>query len=115
MKPMENEKLSDLKTVYDELWRDARTMVKDMNRTIKSVFFLGFMMIVFAGMQFLSAHQVYMKILGGSTRALDYFYLVAISLGVVIMIVGGIWTLLSYNELKNRYARVIEMEKRNED
>jgi hypothetical protein len=56
-----------------------------------------------------------MKILGGSTRALDYFYLVAISLGVVIMIVGGIGTLRGYNELKARYARVIELEKRLED
>jgi hypothetical protein len=108
---MENGELTQLKEVYDELWRDARTMVRDMNRSIKSVFLVGFFMLWGAFMQFLSAHQIYMKILGGSTRWLDYFYLYAISLGVVVMIVGGVWTLRSYNELKKRYANLIDLEK----
>ena len=112
---MEDEELTQLKTVYDELWRDARTMVRDMNRTIKSVYLSGFFMLLLAGMQALSAHQVYMKILEGSTRWLDQFYLYTISLGVVVMIVGGIWTLRSYNELKKRYARLSELEKTLED
>ena len=115
MKELDDEELAQLKTVYDELWRDARTMIKDMNRTIKSVFFQSWFMFVLAVMQFLSAHQVYMDIVRGSTRARDYFYLVTISLGVVVMVVAGIWTLRGYNELKNRYARVIELEKRLED
>jgi len=111
----EMEELTPLKNLYDELWRDARTMIKDMNRSIKSVFLLGFFMLWGAFMQLLSAHQVYMKILGGSTRWLDYFYLYAISFGVVVMIAGGIWTLRSYNELKKRYARLSELEKTLED
>jgi len=108
---MENEELPNLKVVYDELWSDARTMIKDMNRAIRSVFLVGFFMLWGAGMQFLSAHQVYMKILGGSTRWLDQFYLYAISLGVVVMVVGGIGTLRAYNQLKKRYARLNELEK----
>ncbi len=111
MDGMENGELTQLKTVYDELWRDARTMVRDMNRSIKSVFLVGFFMLWGAFMQFLSAHQVYMKILGGSTRWLDQFYLYGISLGVVVMVVGGIVTLRSYYELKKRYARLSELEK----
>ena len=31
---MEDEKLAELKTVYDELWSDAKTMIKDMNRSM---------------------------------------------------------------------------------
>jgi len=62
-------------------------------------------------LQVLSAHQVYMKILGGSTRWLDQFYLYTISLGVIVMAVGGIWTLRSYNVLKKRYVRLSELEK----
>ncbi|MFC1803616.1 hypothetical protein ACFL0D_06585 [Thermoproteota archaeon] len=112
---MENSDLTQLKLVYDELWRDARTMVRDMNRSIKSVYISGIFMLVTAVMQTLSAHQVYMKILGGSTRWLDQFYLYAISLGVVIMFVGGIVTLRSYYELKNRYVRLSELEKTLED
>jgi len=100
-----------LKTVYDELWSDARTMVKDMNRSIRSVYLSGFFMLLMACMQALSAHQVYMKIIEGSTRWLDQFYLYAISLGVIVMAIGGIYTLRTYNELKNRYARLAELEK----
>ncbi|TRO47586.1 hypothetical protein E2P65_04175 [Candidatus Bathyarchaeota archaeon] len=112
---MENDELAQLKVVYDELWRDARTMVKDMNRSIRSVYLSGFFMLMMACMQALSAHQLYMKILGGSTRWLDQFYLYSISLGVVVMVAGGIYTLLSYYELKNRYARLTELEKTLED
>jgi hypothetical protein len=108
---MENGELTQLKAVYDELWRDARTMVRDMNRSIKSVYLSGFFMLLTAGMQLLSAHQVYMKILEGSTRWLDKFYLYAISLGVVVLAIGGIFTLRSYNELKKRYANLIDLEK----
>jgi hypothetical protein len=106
-----DEELAQLKTVYDELWQDARTMVKDMNKSIKSVYISGTFMLLMSFMQLLSAHQVYMKILGGSTRWLDQFYLYAISLGVVVLAIGGIYTLRSYNELKNRYARLTELEK----
>jgi hypothetical protein len=112
---MENGDLTQLKLVYDELWHDARTMVRDMNRSIKSVFLSGIFMLVTAVMQTLSAHQVYMTILGGSTRWLDQFYLYTISLGVIIMVVGGVVTLRSYYELKNRYARLSELEKTLED
>jgi hypothetical protein len=115
MKGMENGELAQLKTVYDELWRDAKTMVRDMNRSIKSVYLSGFFLLLMASMQALSAHQIYMKILGGSTRWLDQFYLYTISLGVVVLAVGGIYTLRSYNELKKRYARLIELEKTLED
>lgn len=112
---MENGELTQLKIVYDELWRDARTMVKDMNRMITSVYLAGFFMFATAGLQALSAHQVYMKILRGSTRWLDQFYFYAISLGVIIMVVGGVSTLRSHNELKKRYARLSELEKTLED
>jgi hypothetical protein len=115
MEGMENGELTELKAVYDELWRDAKTLVRDMNRTIRSVFLSGLFMLITAGLQTLSAHQIYMKILGGSTRWLDYFYLYTISLGVIVMIVGGVFTLRSYNELKNRYARLTELEKTLED
>jgi len=112
---MKNGDLTQLKLVYDELWHDARTMVRDMNRSIKSVYISGTFMLLTALMQTLSAHQVYMKILGGSTRWLDQFYLYTISLGVIIMVVGGIVTLRSYYELKNRYMRLSELEKTLED
>jgi hypothetical protein len=112
---MENGELAQLKAVYDELWRDASTMVRDMNRMIKSVYLAGFFMLATAGLQALSAHQLYMKIIGGSARWLDQFYFYATSLGVIIMIVGGLSTMRTHNELKKRYARLSELENTLED
>ncbi len=109
---MEEDELIQLKTVYDELWQDAKTMIKDVTRSIKAVFFVGYMMLVIAFLQFFSAHQIYMKIVEGSTRMLDYFYLITISVGVVILIVGGIWSIRGYYKLKNRYKRIIQLEKK---
>jgi hypothetical protein len=109
---MENDELPELKTVYDELWQDAKTMVKDMNSSIKSISLLSTFMFLLAFLQLLSAHQIYMDIIRGSTRVLDYFYLVTISLFVVIIFIGGIWQRRRYNELKNRYERLMELEKR---
>ena len=35
----------------------------------------------------------------------------AYALGVVVLAIGGIFTLRSYNELKKRYANLIDLEK----
>ena len=34
VKEMEDEELTQLKILYDELWHDARSMIKDMTRSI---------------------------------------------------------------------------------
>jgi hypothetical protein len=112
---MENDELPQLKTVYDELWSDAKTMIKDVTGTIKVVYSYSALMFVIAILMFLSAHQTYMKIILGSTRTLDYFYLAAESFFMIIMIVAGIWCVRWYNKLKNRYSRIIQLEKTFED
>ena len=40
--------LTPLKKVYDELWCDAKTMIKDMNANIKMVFFFLLVFIFFS-------------------------------------------------------------------
>lgn len=107
--------LTPLKKVYDELWRDARTMIKDMHASIRIVFFFGWMLFVVAILQLLSAHQSYMRIVEGSTRGLDYFYLVFMVGNAVFLIIAGVGMIYYYKMLKNRYARVIQLEKTLED
>ena len=108
---MENEKLSDLKTAYDELWRDARTMVKDMNRSITIVFLFGLSMLSIAPIELGTLVEMYAKITAGSARWLDYFYMLAGAFGAVISTVAGIFMIRWYNKLKNRYSKLIELEK----
>ncbi len=112
---MENKELAQLKTVYDELWSDAKTMIKDMNRSITMVFLFGVTMFAFFFIEMGTIIEMYSKIASGSARALDYFYLVATAFGSVVALVAGVMMLRWYYKLKNRYAKLIQLEKTIED
>jgi hypothetical protein len=112
---MEDEKLIQLKTVYDELWSDARTMIKDMNRSITVVFLFGLIIFATAAMNLGTVVEMYARITAGSTRWLDYFYLIATSFGVLVSLVAGVSMMRWYYKLKNRYVKLIQLEKTLED
>ena len=112
---MEDDELIQLKTLYDELWGDARTMIKDMNRSITVVFLFGLIMFAIAPMNLGTVVEMYTRISAGSTRWLDYFYLVATSFGIVISLAAGVAMMRWYYDLKNRYAKLIQLEKTFED
>jgi len=112
---MENKELAQLKTVYDELWSDAKTMIKDMNRSITMVFLFGVTMFAIFPIEMGTIIEMYSKIASGSARALDYFYLVATAFGSVVALVAGVMMLRWYYKLKNRYAKLIQLEKTIED
>jgi len=112
---MEDEELTPLKTLYDELWSDAKTMIKDMNRSISMYFFAGLMGLAMSVVAFGSTISNIAKILSGAAGALEYFYAISTSLGSVILVIYGISMLRWYNKLKNRYSRLMQMEKTIED
>jgi hypothetical protein len=108
---MGDEELAQLKKLYDELWRDARTMIKDLNRSVTSIFLFGVVMLAMAVIEFGTAVNMYSKIAAGSTLVLNYFYFACSSFGVVVSLAAGVMMLRYYFQLKNRYAKVIELEK----
>ena len=112
---MENKELAQLKTVYDELWSDAKTMIKDMNRSITTVFLFGLMMFIMFPIEMGTAIKMYSRIASGSAGALDYFYLVGTAFGSIVTVVAGVMMLRWYYKLKNRYAKLIQLEKTIED
>jgi hypothetical protein len=112
---MEEEKLAQLKTVYDALWSDAKTMIKDMNNNITIVFLFGVVMLALSPIEMGTVIEMYSKIALGSTSALDYFYLVATGFGMVVSAVAGVKMLQWYFKLKKRYAKLIQLEKTLED
>ena len=112
---MEDEQLTQLKTLYDELWLDAKTMIRDMNRSITMVFLFGVVMFAVFVIEIGTVIEMYSKIAAGSTRALDYFYLAATGFGSIIMVIAGVMMLRWYNTLRKRYARLIQLEKTIED
>lgn len=115
VREMEDEKLTQLQTLYDELWSDAKTMIKDMNRSITTVFLFGVTMLIITPLELGTIIEMYARISSGSTSALDYFYLIATSFGSVICAMAGVMMLRWYYKLKNRYVKLIQLEKTIED
>jgi hypothetical protein len=107
----EMEELTPLKNLYDELWRDARTMIKDMNKGITTVFFFGIVMFALVPIELGITIRTYASISAGSTRWLDYLYLVGTAIGSVVCLLAGVMYMRFYFKLKKRYANLIELEK----
>jgi len=112
---MGDEELSELKKVYDELWRDAKTLIKDMNSNITTVFLFGITMLALSIIEIGTATEMYSRIAAGSTEALDFFYLAATAFGSIVSAIAGVMMLRWYSKLKNRYANLIQLEKTIED
>jgi hypothetical protein len=106
-----DEDLSELKAVYDELWRDAKTMIKDMKRSIHLYSFTGFITLVFSVIMIGTAISDWNKILSGNIGTFTYLYAIAGTLGSVIYVALGVLLIYWYNKLKNRYTRLIQLEK----
>jgi hypothetical protein len=111
MKGMENEELAQLKTVYDELWSDAKTMIKDMKKSIYLYLFAGFITLVFSVIMIGTAISDWNKILLGGASTLTYFYAIVETPGAVFYVAFGVVLLYWYYKLKNRYAKLIQLEK----
>lgn len=107
--------LPELKALYDELWKDAKTMIKDMKRSIWIYSFTSFITLALSAIMIGSAISNWNQILSGSATTLTYLYAIASTLGVVIYIAFGVALLYWYNKLKTRYARLIQLDKTIED
>ena len=111
----EDKELTGLKTLYGELWSDARTMIKDMKRSIFVYLFTGFITLAFSAIMIGTAISDWNKILSGSASTLTYFYAIVETPGAVFYVAFGVFLLYWYNKLRNRYARLIRLEKTIED
>ncbi len=107
----ENKELPELKELYDELWSDGRTMIKDMNRSIYVYLFAGFVTLVFSVIIIGTAASDWNKILIGTATNLTYFYVIMEIPGAVAYVAFGVFLIYWYIKLKNRYSRLIKLEK----
>jgi hypothetical protein len=107
----EDKELVQLRTLYDELWEDARTMIKDMNRSISVFFWSGLVIVLLSITFFANAMQSLQNVLAGSTGVLDYLYLGVRLFAFVVMVLFGSSLLLWYRKLRNRYSRLVQMGK----
>ena len=106
----EDKELPELKALYDELWSNARTMIKDMKKSIYIYLFTGFITLVVSFIIIGTAISDWSKILSGNASTLTYFYAIVETPGAVFYVAFGFLLLYWYNKLKNRYARLIQLE-----
>jgi cation transporter-like permease len=111
----EDKELPELKALYDELWSDARTMIKDMKKSIFVYLFTGFITLAFSAIMIGTAISDWNKILSGGASTLTYFYAIAGTLGTVFYVPFGVALVYWHNKLKNRYSKLIKIEKELED
>ena len=111
----EDRELVQLKALYDELWQDARSMIRDMNRSIFIYFFAGVIVLAFSVIIVGTAASDLNKILSDGATSLTYFYAIVEVPGAILMIIFGVALLYWYRKLKRRYSKLIEMEKKIDD
>ncbi len=82
-----------------------------MNRSIYLYLFTGFMTLILSIIMVGTAISEWNKIFIGNVGTFTYLYATAGTLGAVIYVSFGILLLYWYNKLKNRYAKLIQLEK----
>jgi hypothetical protein len=107
----EDKELPQLRAVYDELWSNARTMIKDMRRSIFVYLFTGFITLAFSVIMIGTAISDWSKILSGGASTLTYFYAIVETPGAVFYVAFGVLLLYWYNKLRKRYSKLVEIEK----
>jgi len=113
---MENEKeIPQLRALYDELWHDAKTLIRDMKESISMYLFSGVLLLLFTWVTFYSALGHFSKILAGNADLLAYFNASVALLGMVFFILYGVRLIRFYYKLRERYGKLLEMEKKIED
>ncbi len=103
--------LDDLKVLYDDLWKDARTLVIDMNRSILLYLLAGCLMLVFGFVILAYAAVSLQHIFSGSGDPADYFAAIGETIGGVIQIIVGPLLISWYFKLRSRYAKLTTIEK----
>jgi hypothetical protein len=108
---VEDNELSDLRSLYDDLWKDARTLVTDMNRSIQMYLLAGFLMLVYGFVILAYAAAGWQRIYSGSPDMADYAAAIGETIGGAILIIVGPLLIRWYYKLKSRYARLALIEK----
>lgn len=106
-----DEELGDLKALYDDLWKDARTLVADMNRSIQMYLFAGLLMLVLGLITLCYAAVSLQRIYSGSPTPADYAAAIGETFGGLLMVIVGPLLIRWYYRLKSRYAHLASIEK----
>jgi hypothetical protein len=104
--------LPELKTLYDELWSDAKTLFKDLHKSIIICLYAGIVTLCISPLAILSAIIYFSAaIFSGTSNLMVWFYAVVETIAAVVTVSFGAILLIWYRKLHKKYARLIQMEK----
>jgi hypothetical protein len=106
----EDNELIELKAIYDSLWSDAKTLVKDMRKSVAVYQYAGMITIALAFITVTSGLPYYLQIINGLATLLTAtvvgFQIAVITLEIIV----GVKLLKWHSKLKKRYARLMKAE-----
>jgi len=109
---MENDKeLVGLKEVYDELWADAKTLVRDMSKGISVYAYAGYITLIISVMIWLNFFPNFLTLLSGNGDFWTWYNAIVGAVGLLVTIPYGAKLIQWYRKLKRKYSKLIEMEK----
>jgi len=104
-----------LRDLYEELWQDAKTMIRDMSRSIGMYRLSGALLLILAVLTlFYIVPSSISKVLEGG----EWWYYVGFFsgvFGIIFYSLTGIQLLRWYSKLKNKYSKLLQLEKSIED
>jgi hypothetical protein len=114
--PEEEGRLRELQELYDELWKDVRSVIVDMSKSIKAYLLAGLLFVVY-GLAFLlwGWLQGWGPILSGNAGGETYFITFFLTIGGLPMLGAGLFMVYLYVKLRARYVRLIRLEGAVED
>lgn len=111
----DNEELPKLKEIYDELWSDAKTLAKDLSKSISIYVYASYLTWTVSFVIVLSFIANFVAVLAGSGGVWEWFNLVMGATGTIVTIVYGAKLFQWYRQLKRRYSKLIKLEKELEE
>jgi VIT1/CCC1 family predicted Fe2+/Mn2+ transporter len=107
----DDKQLPELKALYDELWSDAKTLIKDMKKSVSVYLYAGLVTIIVGFYAIINAIPYFLIVFFGKGGILAWSVVVAEVIATVIILSFGARLLMWYRKLNKRYAKLIQMEK----
>lgn len=111
----DKEEIAKLHEIYDELWNDARTLISDMNQSIKMYLTSAILAVLFAFLPlFFSKDFIELLLVGKITFASIVGTLYGIAGFFILVGISFSW-IKEYKSLKKKYAKLLKLEGQIED
>jgi hypothetical protein len=106
----ESTDLSELKAVYDELWTDAKSLAKDLKRSISLTLFSAYASLIIAFTSLANATPFFVKVATGNFDILSIGVVIFEIIGVSIVLYFALRLFKLHSKLEKKYSKLLKLE-----